>query len=794
MPARSIFGEFHLIRQAADSAGHTPGVIRDFRSKLIPASWDIVATPHQLPTRDKFGPFEVNAATGELLKGGTRVRLSAQPFAILLFLLRHPGELVTREQLREQIWGEGDFVDFEHGLNAAINKLRRALCDSAENPRYIETMPGRGYRFVGAQDVGPATPICLLPIAQAPEQRPRWWRSVNLWERLAWAAAALVFLEIGLRFHNVPAALPIWTLKRITADAGLSGSPALSPDGTLVAYSSDRGLNGEQDLYVRQVAGGQAVRLTFDGAGNTTPDFSPDGAKIIFRSNRHGGGIYEVPALGGEARLLVPGGLNPKYSPDGSQVAYWVGTAAVHAAVPGNGAVWVVSVNGGAPRPIAARFSAARQPIWLPDGKQLLFVGYTSSRAYEDSAIDWWAAATDGGAPVRTGIYDALVRAGLRPQVSPGGPALSQPNMPSPGCWSAITNAVVFSFGAGDQTDLWEIGISARTGKVNGALKRLTAGALWHQGPSCAQRGRLAFTGVETSKEVWSQPFDLDRGTPVGTLEQVTMGPSSREHASLANNGGFLAFASNQSGRTNIWLRDLVTGKESPVASSSLDQHYPVSNAAGDRIAFSAFEKDSRAVYISAPGGPPEKICEGCLRATDWSRDEKTILVFAGSPYQIDAVDVASRQRTSLLKHSKYSLLYARFSPDNRWVSFTARTEPNRAHIAIAPLDGLKPIPESAWITISEGTPGDWANWSPDGKTVYFSSTRDGHTCLWGQRIEVLARRPLGEPFAVLHLHGRVYFEPGTMWGGWSLGGGRIAMVLAEDTGNVWTMSPLRSR
>jgi len=286
-----------------------------------------VATPHQLPIRDRFGPFELNAATGELLKGGTRVRLAAQPFAILLFLLRHPGELVTREQLREQIWGEGNFVDFEHSLNAAINKLRRALCDSAENPRYIETMPGRGYRFVGADDVAPAAQISLLPISPAAERPAQWWRSVKFRERLAWAAAALVCLEIGLRFHHVTAALPNWTLTRITGDAGLSGNPALSPDGTLVAYSSDRGLSGEQDLYVRQVAGGQPVRLTSDGAGNTTPDFSPDGAKIIFRSNRQGGGIYEVPALGGEARLVVAGGFNPKYSPDGSQIAYWVGAA-----------------------------------------------------------------------------------------------------------------------------------------------------------------------------------------------------------------------------------------------------------------------------------------------------------------------------------------------------------------------------------------------------------------------------------------------------------------------------------
>src|ERR1044072_5045238 len=101
--------------------------------------WGSTVTPNRMTARLTFGPFEVNASTGELLKGGIRVRLPAQPFAILLQLLQHPGELVTRQQLREQIWGEGTFVDFEHGLNAAMNKLRRALGDSAEKPRYIET-------------------------------------------------------------------------------------------------------------------------------------------------------------------------------------------------------------------------------------------------------------------------------------------------------------------------------------------------------------------------------------------------------------------------------------------------------------------------------------------------------------------------------------------------------------------------------------------------------------------------------------------------------------------------------
>jgi Tol biopolymer transport system component len=330
-----------------------------------------------------------------------------------------------------------------------------------------------------------------------------------------------------------------------------------------------------------------------------------------------------------------------------------------------------------------------------------------------------------------------------------------------------------------------EIGISPQTGKVSGGIKSLTTGGGNEVSPSCASGAAVTFTSLETRKDVWSLPFDLDRRTPRGALERITQGPASRSHASLSNNGRYVAFASDQSGQSNIWIRDLANGKESRVAGSSFLQRYPVINASGGRVAYSVYEKDKRVVYVSAPGGAPEKLCEGCLRATDWSRDQKTLLVFGSNPYQVNVLDIASHQQTPILKHPSYNSLYAHFSPDNRWISFTVRIQPNRGRIAIAPLDGPKPVPESAWITIAEAGTEDWANWSPDGKTLYFTSPRDGRYCLWGQRIEANAHRPVGEAFAVQHFHGRVSFRQG----GWSAAGGRIAMVLAEDSGNIWMMS-----
>ena len=604
----------------------------------------------ELTARLTFGPFEVNASTGELLKGGIRVRLPAQPFAILLLLLQRPGELVTRQQLREQIWGEGTFVDFEHGLNAAMNKLRRALGDSAENPRYIETLPGRGYRFVGDAGLRAGSANLLAPQSRGSRTASATVAKRGSMGELSWAVGALVCLGIGLLFHRAPTDLPDWKLTRVTADAGVSRFPALSPDGKLVAYSSDRSLDGQLDLYVKQVAGGQPIRLTSDGAGNRTPDFSPDGSKIVFRSDRGGGGIYEIPAFGGDVRLLARDGRNPKFSPDGSQVAYWVGQPTRTQTVAGSGTVRVVPVAGGQPQRVGPNFTAARLPIWSPDGKHLLCIGYTSAKTGESSAIDWWLIDPNGGNAVKTGAYDALVHA--LPYENPWEPVF----VPRPACWSAAGNTVLFTILSGDSASLWEIGVSPQTGKVSSAPKRLTAGAGNETDVSCPSGGALAFTKLETRRDLWSLPFDLDRGTSQGGLERITEGPAWRERAELSNNGRYVAFASDQSGRISIWIRDLVTGRESRMATSPFVQRYPLINASGARIAFSVFEKDKRMVYATSPGGAPEKLCDGCLQASDWSRDEKTILVFGGNPYHIDAVDLASHRQTPLLMHPRSPL------------------------------------------------------------------------------------------------------------------------------------------
>ena len=124
--------------------------------------------------RISFGSFELDPESGELLKNGRRIRLQDQPFQVLLMLLEKPGRVVTREELQQRLWSKDTFIDFEHGLNAAINRLRQVLDDSADMPRYIETLPRRGYRFIYPLD-HPSLETFRPPVSPSPSWIARAW-------------------------------------------------------------------------------------------------------------------------------------------------------------------------------------------------------------------------------------------------------------------------------------------------------------------------------------------------------------------------------------------------------------------------------------------------------------------------------------------------------------------------------------------------------------------------------------------------------------------------------------------
>src|SRR5437868_1274743 len=107
----------------------------------------------------RFGAFEADEVRGELRKHGVRIKLHSQPFQLLMMLLERPSDVVTRDEMRQRLWGHNTFVDFDHGLNSAFNKIREALGDSASHPRYVETVSGKGYRFIAPVSQNPITTL-----------------------------------------------------------------------------------------------------------------------------------------------------------------------------------------------------------------------------------------------------------------------------------------------------------------------------------------------------------------------------------------------------------------------------------------------------------------------------------------------------------------------------------------------------------------------------------------------------------------------------------------------------------
>ena len=364
---------------------------------------------NEVSHRVRFGPYEADLRTHELRKHGTRLKLSGQPFQILEVMLSRPGDLITRDELREKLWPEDTFVDFSHGLNAAVNKLRDALNDSADNPKYIETLPRRGYRFIGQVEPSgsppastklttavpepleppPSSPASNAEIASAetstnassePHRSSRWRVAALAFASLIFLACLLLLLlhrsqqqarklaDEGAN-HEEQTRETSYILQialgsdpdrhAIQPGPGRVESPQLSPDGKRLAFMSNR--SGQMEIWVSNADGSNPVQLTDRGAGS--PRWSPDGKLIAF-DGRLGsqGAIFVTPSTGGLARTLVREdheNLVPSFSHDGRWV-YFASDAS------GDFQVWKISIDGGTPVQITKHGGFAAQEG--PDG------------------------------------------------------------------------------------------------------------------------------------------------------------------------------------------------------------------------------------------------------------------------------------------------------------------------------------------------------------------------------------------------------------------------------------------
>ncbi|MGA8596750.1 MAG: winged helix-turn-helix domain-containing protein [Bryobacteraceae bacterium] len=259
------------------------------------------AAPHRA---FQFGAFELDHHTGELRKRGIRIKLQEQPFQVLALLVERAGDVVGREEIRSKLWPENTFVDFDNAISSAVRKLREALGDSSENPRFIETIARRGYRFVAP--VSKNDERLRLPVAEtSPLSQPR----TRKWSRRTWlsilgcslAGAGLIALLVTERIRMVE---PDLRPTPLTSYPGWEGRPSFSPDGSRIAFFWDGPDQQHPAVYIKMMDSGNPVRLTDGLHPAGSPAWSPDGRTIAFyrRLDVDHGAIMTIPALGGHEK------------------------------------------------------------------------------------------------------------------------------------------------------------------------------------------------------------------------------------------------------------------------------------------------------------------------------------------------------------------------------------------------------------------------------------------------------------------------------------------------------------
>jgi Tol biopolymer transport system component/DNA-binding winged helix-turn-helix (wHTH) protein len=755
----------------------------------------VVAGPTPGARIVRFGPFELDVRSGELRRDGQPIALQEQPLRVLTVLVERPGELVTRDELRQRLWPADTYVDFEHGLNAAVKRLRDALGDLAEAPRFVETVPRRGHRFIA-----PIQPTSMGPIAAS--ARGRWQRRVLVVAIPVVAVAGLTIYAWRAGTETSPRSGGDGgtqrRLTRLTFGAGLQTQPTWSPDGRFVAYASDRA--GNFDIWVQAVAGGEPVQVTRNAAHDWQPDWSPNGELIAFRSERFGGGVFVTPALGGEERRITTFGCRPRWSPDGIRLAF-LGFCLPDLAnaidVPAR--IYVARMDGSEPREVlgdlVARSRGRASIAWHPDGRLSAIVyGGPAGALMSTISLDTGLRTDSEVAPSVLKAMNAL-----------GARFLGQD---LPFAWSPAGDALYIALAANHMRTLWEFEVNPSTLHWTGGPRRLTLGP----GPDghivISRDGRrLAFTTQPMTRRIWSCPLDATSGRLGGPPVPITPAELEAYTADITPDGNTLVFAGEPAGaeghRHEIWRKNMDDGRQHLVRTHQLQETEsttPRVAPAGDLITYARFQpgRGFQVLLLDAATGEERPLTQanrlGVWEVTGgWSADGRWV-VASGTKYTapawgvwllpVSAAPRADERVRIVTANLGYDLWQAMPSPDGRWLSFVAvPREPGTATLFALPSTG------GQWVQLTEGTFwDDKPRWSSDGRYIYFLSSRSGLLNIWAMSFDTAQGTP-GEPFKVTEFDDpRAVVSPSVGSMDFGVGRGRIVVPIAELSSSIWML------
>lgn len=658
----------------------------------------------QNPRKYRFGIFEADLASGELRRAGIRVRIQSQPFKLLAAMIEQPGEVLSRELLQQKLWGSDTTVDYEHSLGIAINKLREALGDSAENPRFVETLSKRGYRFIcpvnaieESEPPAPSQPpLPAQPAVPEPQPAPAAaaapTRPACIWPWLT-AAATCLALSLALMLLLRPPLRKPYRVAQITftdrvlsndiSDLEIGSFSGSASDGTRLYFSELN--NGSMQLAVALVANGEISHLLLppEIGDPLIGSLSPDGSRLVVRGRQQTAPeqpLWIVPTLGGDPRR-VPNVLahDAVWMPDNQ-----------HLLVASRNELLIVSADGSDSRHLASTPGMAYWLRWSPDARHLRF----TLRNFNQQTSELWEMNADG-----SGAHPLLA-------------GWNQPAAECCGSWTPDGKYFVFQSQHEGHGDIWAL----REGWPHlgpPTPRQITNGPLTYEAPSTTPGSdRIHFIGVDTQFQLLHQISGQSSFAP---LEPNL---SSASLAEYSRDGQWVAWLNASDG--SLW-RSRANGAERVQLTAPPVRVFNLKwSPDAHRLAIMAKEPGQpwRIYLIDKDGGKLAPLLneEHNEADPDWSPDGRT-LVFGRLPDRMDTqqpkaiylLDVDSHKFSQI--PGSEGLFSPRFSPDGHSIAALRMDQ----HALM-----LYQLPAARWSTVltNHGV-GDQA-WSHDGKYIYF--------------------------------------------------------------------------
>jgi DNA-binding winged helix-turn-helix (wHTH) protein/Tol biopolymer transport system component len=677
-------------------------------------------------SRVRFADFVLDLSTGELSSNGNKTYLQEKPFQILTLLLERPGELVTRDQLVKKLWPDGTFVDFDQSLNKAVNRLREALGDSADQPKLIETLPRRGYRFIGEVEnhASPTTLTEPSALVGRPEAGTRSWM-----KRFAVPVLVVTAIAIGFRWietrRSHPNPLENLKQRRLTANSNENavGSGVISPEGKLLAYSDVKG------IHVQEIDTGQVRDIVmpenFKGAPQSwvlVNTWIRDGSAIIANAAPSGQppSVWLVPVMGGPMRKIRDNAFVWALSRDGLWLVFGANLGSFYYRE-----LWVMRPDGTDAHKV---FDADKDAVFggaefSPDGRRLAYVKLR--RLAEVGEVAFESRSIEGGPPATALVW-------------------KYPYDVADWSWSPDGRIIYSLVDFGENTcNFWQVRLDTRTGEPVEKPRKLTNWSGFRMdNPSFSADGkRLTFLKSSVQSTLYLADLRAS-GTRLSAPVHLTLNEGQNDPVGWAQDSKTVVFVWDRSGHPELFRQ--IAGKDTAVRiASTLEEFgrdYHMSPD-GTRILYLVYPTGwgtsqpvnlmrvplaggaSELVLNSSVGAEPSVRCARhpaalCMLAE--TTPDHTQLVFT----EVDPVRGRGREITRFEIKTTPDAHYAwDLSPDGTRIAILKQSE---ATITLVPL-----VSNSTQTIVVKASPKLYSlDWSADGQGLFVSALADGRSTL----------------------------------------------------------------